>query len=169
MMPFTFLRGFLSRPALNRSHEKSFLSLNSSFQVHWFQLQSTVNLSLSSQVKPPQANQCITRLVSLSLSMSPSATSPLPAVDPQNGPSKLSTLHPLAPLSAPEITNASELLRSQWPTGTDIQFKTIVAEEPSKADLLPYLEAEHKGEPLPALQRRAFMTYYLRKTVCVSQ
>lgn len=73
--------------------------------------------------------------------------------------------HPFEPLSADEIRTAVKLISEQWPPGTDFQFKAVTLEEPPKAEVLPYLEAEHSGKPLPAIIRKAFVTYYLLRTV----
>ncbi|ORX95352.1 copper amine oxidase [Clohesyomyces aquaticus] len=72
--------------------------------------------------------------------------------------------HPLAPLSASEITLASSIIKASWPAHTDIHFKVITLQEPAKSDVLPYLEAEHGGKPLPAIGRKAFVNYYIRNT-----
>ncbi|KAL9083019.1 MAG: hypothetical protein Q9159_006038 [Coniocarpon cinnabarinum] len=77
---------------------------------------------------------------------------------------KLQAPHPYAPLSADEIVNASTLLKTQWPEGTDIQYKTITLAEPPKLEVIPYLEAERAGKTVPSLGRKAFINYYLRKT-----
>ena len=37
--------------------------------------------------------------------------------------------------------------------------------EPEKALLAPYLDAERMGERFPKIERRAFVTYYIRNTV----
>lgn len=73
--------------------------------------------------------------------------------------------HALEPVSADEITAAAGLIRSLWPAQTDLHFKVITLLEPPKADVLPYLEAEHSGGELPLLPRKAFVNYYLRNTV----
>ncbi|KAK5114535.1 hypothetical protein LTR62_002470 [Meristemomyces frigidus] len=77
---------------------------------------------------------------------------------------KHSTVHPLAPLTAQEIQTAASIIRSQWPANTDLHFKTITLEEPAKAEAVPYIEAEFHGDNLPNIDRRVFITYYLRKT-----
>ena len=76
-----------------------------------------------------------------------------------------SVAHPLCPLSGSEISTTSEIIRSVWPENTDLRFKVITLEEPSKHDLAPYIEAEHSGARLPQLERRVFVTYYIRNTV----
>ncbi|CAK1367288.1 unnamed protein product [Cercospora beticola] len=77
---------------------------------------------------------------------------------------KQNNLHPLAPLDRNEINNAVSLVRAQWPEGTDLHFKTIMLQEPAKAEMVPYFEAESQGSHLPTIDRRAFVTYYLRMT-----
>lgn len=73
-------------------------------------------------------------------------------------------LHPFAPLSKDEITAAADLIRSQWPEGTDLQFKAVTLQEPAKAEAVPYLAAERSGESTQRIDRRAFINYYIRKT-----
>ncbi|KAJ9665240.1 hypothetical protein H2201_004714 [Coniosporium apollinis] len=72
--------------------------------------------------------------------------------------------HPLAPLTGDEITRAAELVRGIWPSNTDLHFKSITLEEPPKAEVLPFLEAEHNGQSAPSIARKAFVNYYLRST-----
>ena len=73
--------------------------------------------------------------------------------------------HPLSPLTSREIAKASALSKGLYPPHTDLQFKVVALEEPEKAQLVPYLEAEHAGRRPPSLDRRAFICYYLRHTV----
>lgn len=73
--------------------------------------------------------------------------------------------HPLAPLSASEITSAAAIIRASWPAHTDLHFKVVTLEEPPKAEVLRYLDAEHTGRPLPSISRKAFLNYYIRNTV----
>ena len=81
---------------------------------------------------------------------------------------KQTAIHPLAPLNAEEIKHAASLIRSQWPAGVDLLFKSITLEEPAKAETVPYIEAEFNGHDLPTIDRRAAVTYYLRNTVHIS-
>lgn len=74
-------------------------------------------------------------------------------------------IHPLAPLNANEIKNAVSIIRAQWPSGTDLHFKAITLQEPAKEEAAPFLEAEFYGQNLPNIDRRVFVTYYLRLTV----
>ena len=73
--------------------------------------------------------------------------------------------HPLCPVTASEIKRSAELIRNLYPSKTNFQFKAIMLEEPEKAQLVPYLEAEHKGARLPKIDRKVFVSYYLRNTV----
>jgi primary-amine oxidase len=81
--------------------------------------------------------------------------------------SKQSVTHPLAPLSAQEIQAASSLIYNQWPENTDLQFKVITLNEPAKAEMVPFLEAEFQGQRLPSIDRRVMVAYYIRKTVSI--
>ena len=74
-------------------------------------------------------------------------------------------IHPLAPISAEEIQNTVAIIRSQWPAGTKLHFKALTLQEPAKAEAVPYIEAEFHGYDLPQIDRRVFVTYYLRQTV----
>ncbi|KAL9634222.1 MAG: hypothetical protein Q9164_004221 [Protoblastenia rupestris] len=72
--------------------------------------------------------------------------------------------HPLCPLTASEIKKSAELVRSIFPARPEIQFKAITLEEPEKAVLAPYLDAEHAGKRVPRIERKAFVSYYIRNT-----
>ncbi|WPH00379.1 Copper amine oxidase 1 [Acrodontium crateriforme] len=76
----------------------------------------------------------------------------------------MSKIHPLAPISGDEIKRAVALLRAQWPANTDIHFKAITLLEPTKAEAIPYLNAEKNGSQVPHIDRRVFGNYYLRRT-----
>lgn len=93
--------------------------------------------------------------------MSTEAVHSSPAVNPATQ----HVTHPLAPLTGDEITRAAELMRSVWPSNTDLHFKSITLEEPPKAVVLPLLEAEHNGQSAPSIARKAFVNYYIRSTV----
>ena len=73
--------------------------------------------------------------------------------------------HPIAPLTASEITDSSRLIRELWPSNTNLQFKVITLQEPNKAELLPFLAAEHDGKRPSPIERRSFVVYYIRNTV----
>jgi len=76
--------------------------------------------------------------------------------------------HPIGPLSGHEIERSSALIRKAWPGDTRFQFKVITLLEPAKAELIPYLDAERKGQKHRDIDRRAFVVYYLRNTVGAS-
>ncbi|RKU40465.1 hypothetical protein DL546_002320 [Coniochaeta pulveracea] len=73
-------------------------------------------------------------------------------------------VHPLGPLSPEEISRSSKLLAQSWPEGTLFRFKSIVLREPTKAELLPYLEAEWSGKELPSIDRLSDVVYYIKNT-----
>jgi primary-amine oxidase len=73
--------------------------------------------------------------------------------------------HPIAPLTASEIAESSKLIKALWPADINFQFKVITLQEPKKAELVPFLAAEHKGEKTPLIERRSFVVYYIRNTV----
>ncbi|KAI9814290.1 MAG: hypothetical protein M1832_005930 [Thelocarpon impressellum] len=72
--------------------------------------------------------------------------------------------HPLVPLTSREITESAHLIRGLHPPETDLYFKAITLQEPSKKDVVPFLQAEHRHKTPPPLTRRAFVSYYLRNT-----
>lgn len=88
------------------------------------------------------------------ISRSPSAMTP-----------KKMAYHPFSPLTAAEITRSSDLVKSLYPQKIDLQFKVVTLEEPEKCFVVPYLDAEQLGKPLPSLERKAFVCYYIRNTV----
>ena len=73
--------------------------------------------------------------------------------------------HPIAPLTASEITDSSRLIRELWPANACLQFKVITLQEPNKAQLLSFLAAEHEGRRPSSIERRSFVVYYIRNTV----
>jgi len=77
--------------------------------------------------------------------------------------------HPLGPLAADEIKQASSLIKKTWPAEQALLFKAITLLEPAKAELLPYLQAARQGQPLSSIDRRAFVLYYFRATVSFSR
>jgi primary-amine oxidase len=91
------------------------------------------------------------------------------ATDPTPQNAKSVSLHPLAPLSASELQNAATIIKASWPAHTDLYFKVVTLQEPPKAEVLKYLEAEHSGKSLPSVSRKAFINYYIRNTVCKDQ
>lgn len=95
--------------------------------------------------------------------MAPSFDNQVPASPIR--PSKHATPHPFAPLSGAEIINAATIIRKSWPQDTDLQFRVITLREPDKSTVIPFLDAENKGESYSTpLARKAFVVYYLRNT-----
>jgi primary-amine oxidase len=72
--------------------------------------------------------------------------------------------HPLDPLSADEITEAAAVLRAAYPPGSPITFKAITLDEPAKAAVVAYLDAEHRGSPRPVVPRTAYVLYVMKNT-----
>lgn len=73
--------------------------------------------------------------------------------------------HPLSPLSSTEIKKTVEVVRGLWPTETRLQFKVVTLEEPEKAQMIPYLDAERSRTRLPHIERKGFVCYCIRNTV----
>ena len=73
--------------------------------------------------------------------------------------------HPLSPLTPAEISRTTDLITALYPPGTDLQFKAVTLEEPEKARVVTYLDAEHHGRETPSMDRKSFVSYYLRNTV----
>jgi primary-amine oxidase len=86
---------------------------------------------------------------------------------PLVGRKEVAVQHPLGPLTASEISKSSRLIKSIWPSNTNIQFKSITLQEPNKAELIPFLAAEHAGDSPPTIERRSFVVYYIRNTVSI--
>jgi primary-amine oxidase len=73
-------------------------------------------------------------------------------------------VHPLDPLTPAEITTASALLREAYPVGSPIHFKAVTLNEPPKKQVVAFLEAEHRGSPLPVVPRSAYVLYVMTNT-----
>lgn len=93
------------------------------------------------------------------------STEQVPTFLPIVGGKKVVLQHPIGPLTATEITESAEIIKSIWPSNTDIQFKAITLQEPDKSELVPFLAAEHAGQQTPTIERRSFVIYYIRNTV----
>ncbi|KAA8566226.1 hypothetical protein MFRU_019g01260 [Monilinia fructicola] len=92
------------------------------------------------------------------------STDQVPVSLPLVGGNKTGLEHPLGPLTAGEILQSSKIVKGLWPTEVTIQFKTVTLQEPEKAELVPFLNAEHSGSPLPKVDRKSFVVYYLKNT-----
>ncbi|TID22218.1 TynA Cu2+-containing amine oxidase [Venturia nashicola] len=79
-------------------------------------------------------------------------------------PQKQIASHCVAPLTGDEISHASGLVRALYPSNTSLQFKVVTLQEPPKTEVLKYLEAEHSKGPLPAIERKAWVNYYIKNT-----
>ncbi|KZT55201.1 hypothetical protein CALCODRAFT_518892 [Calocera cornea HHB12733] len=77
------------------------------------------------------------------------------------GPSPESELHPFDPLTPTEIRNTVSILKAQFPD-VPLRFKVIELLEPTKADVIPYIEAERLGTPLPPKPTRLTFSYFHR-------
>ncbi|TKX21593.1 copper amine oxidase-4 [Elsinoe australis] len=92
--------------------------------------------------------------------MAPSLEStPLPSHQSKQG-----APHIFAPLSGDEIKNAAALVAGAWPNGTEIYYRAVTLEEPLKVDAIKYLEAEHSGNALPSIDRKAYVNYNIVNT-----
>lgn len=74
-----------------------------------------------------------------------------------------SHLHPLDPATASEIESATSIIKDAF-NGIPLHFKAAGLEEPPKAALVRYLDAERNGEPLPPLPRTIFVMWYIKRT-----
>lgn len=72
--------------------------------------------------------------------------------------------HPFDPLVEEEIKCSSQFIRHAYPENADLDFRSISLYEPEKAEMIPFLEAEHSGKNLnhvPHPNRQARVVYYL--------
>ncbi|KAK2796672.1 hypothetical protein FQN51_009113 [Onygenales sp. PD_10] len=65
----------------------------------------------------------------------------------------MSPPHPFDPLRPDEVNLAVKILQASFP-GVKLRFKVIDVQEPIKREVVPYLEAERLGTPLPAKPTR---------------
>ena len=90
----------------------------------------------------------------------------VPVLTNGSHPAKHARLHPTAPISSEEIRSAAHLIRTLYPERTKLLFKQITLHEPAKEQLAPYLDAELDGRAPKSIDRRVFVNYYIRNTVC---
>ncbi|KAJ2895710.1 Copper amine oxidase 1 [Zalerion maritima] len=69
---------------------------------------------------------------------------------------------PFAPLSHDEIESAVKILKASQSPAASFQFKMVTLHEPAKTEVLAFLAAS--DDTRPEIDRRAYMTYYLRGT-----
>ncbi|KAL2822708.1 copper amine oxidase [Aspergillus cavernicola] len=73
----------------------------------------------------------------------------------------MSALHPFDPVSPGEITLATKILEAAFPN-TALRYKKIDIQEPIKAEVIPYIEAERLGNPLPPKPTRVLQVLFHR-------
>lgn len=61
--------------------------------------------------------------------------------------------HPLSQLSEQEFRKARDIVTGHHGIGSALFFRSISLQEPKKADLVPYLQAEHAGTPSNSADR----------------
>jgi primary-amine oxidase len=69
--------------------------------------------------------------------------------------------HPFDPLAPAEIKIAVSILERAFP-GVPLRYKRIDVLEPIKKDVVPYLDAELRGLPLPKKPARLLFSYFHR-------
>ncbi|KAL4757666.1 copper amine oxidase [Aspergillus foveolatus] len=73
----------------------------------------------------------------------------------------MTTLHPFDPITPGEITLATKILQASFP-GVKLRYKKIDLQEPIKAEVVPYIEAERLGKPLPRKPTRLLQVLFHR-------
>ncbi|KAJ6131339.1 Copper amine oxidase N2-terminal [Penicillium sp. IBT 18751x] len=73
----------------------------------------------------------------------------------------MASLHPFDPITAGEIRLAVRILEAAFP-GVKLRYKRIDLQEPTKHEVVPYLEAERRGEPRPPKPARLLMALFHR-------
>jgi primary-amine oxidase len=73
----------------------------------------------------------------------------------------LAQLHPFDPLTPAEIQLAVKILEAAFP-GLSLRYKRIDVQEPLKKDVIPYIEAERQGLPLPPRPARVLQILFHR-------
>ncbi|KAL3431918.1 copper amine oxidase [Aspergillus tetrazonus] len=73
----------------------------------------------------------------------------------------MTTLHPFDPITPGEITLATKILQAAFP-GVKLRYKKIDLQEPIKAEVVPYIEAERLGKPLPRKPTRLLQVLFHR-------
>lgn len=61
--------------------------------------------------------------------------------------------HPLAPLSSDEFTGASNVVIKSYGPSEPLFFRSVYLHEPTKAELVPFLELEHADKVTPETPR----------------
>lgn len=86
--------------------------------------------------------------------------------DVQEAEVPITLYHPLGPLTASEFVTTVNIIKKNWPTGTEFHFKVISLHEPNKTDVLRYLAADDLQKRTLRQDRKAFVSYYIKNTVC---
>lgn len=73
------------------------------------------------------------------------------------------SLHPLDPATPEEIRRATDVVKTVY-KGISLHFKAAGLEEPPKAAMIDFLDAEHNGRSLPFLPRQVFLIWYIEYT-----
>ncbi|KAL5342220.1 copper amine oxidase [Aspergillus crustosus] len=71
----------------------------------------------------------------------------------------MTSLHPFDPITPGEITLATKILQAAFP-GVALRYKKIDIQEPIKAEVVPYIEAERLGKPLPTKPTRLLQVLF---------
>ncbi|KAL4905593.1 hypothetical protein BDW74DRAFT_185119 [Aspergillus multicolor] len=73
----------------------------------------------------------------------------------------MTNLHTFDPVTPGEITLATKILSSAFPN-VPLRYKKIDLQEPIKAEVIPYIEAERLGQPLPRKPTRLLQVLFHR-------
>jgi primary-amine oxidase len=73
----------------------------------------------------------------------------------------MTALHPFDPITPAEIQLAVKILEAAFP-GVSLRYKKIDVNEPLKREVVPYIEAERLGKPLPTAPTRLFQVLFHR-------
>lgn len=73
----------------------------------------------------------------------------------------MATLHPFDPITPGEIQLAVRILEAAFP-GVTLRYKRIDVQDPIKKDVVPYIEAERLGKPLPPKPARLLLVMFHR-------
>lgn len=69
--------------------------------------------------------------------------------------------HPFDPINPAEIVLATKLVEAAFP-GVKLRYKKIDIQEPIKSEVIPYIEAERLGKPLPPKPTRLLQVLFHR-------
>lgn len=73
----------------------------------------------------------------------------------------MTALHPFDPITPGEIQLAVKILEAAFP-GVSLRYKKIDVNEPLKREVVPYIEAERLGKPLPTAPTRLLQVLFHR-------